>query len=654
MIKRLTPDSRKIRAPPALLGNAGYPGGGQKPGPWALGAMLLIGRRALELEPVVSAGFSWYNCPNILKAEGRRRKAAGQPGRDGITEMRTILFQACIFILALSAGPAQAEVMVQVMSVQDAATAEKEAARLFSQGIPASSRTEESGDGGLRHRVYVGPFETKADAEAAAAAMKKNGAIKEFLVKNIQPPEAAEPLPDPRPMNGLPNVPVVSAPAAESIAGLPAPPANLPVAETPTYGEPVSPEQARSLSSAGLSGVPQPGAALPPAGNLPTYGQMEAARPATPAGGLPLGLKPGDDLPGLAPPTPAPVSVNSLSTAPSAGDGSSLASFEFLVDLSSSMRRKSNCQGLVKDEAVARLVRKMNRRIPGRSYQAALRVFGYKYAMSKADLTTLYYGPAAYSREGLESAIGRLTAAEAITPISEGLKAAEADFAALPSPRALLTFSDFQESLGSGQPLEEVEKSRRRYGSSLALHTFYLTTQPEAEQLAKSMAKAGGGQAWDICNLLGDEEAFEGMMLTIFGSSDLCYNAPPGAEVDERGCWIAAYAQFFDFNKSEVKSEFRPRLVEAARIIKETVAATDQVVIAGFTDNVGSQEYNLELGRRRAQAVADILTDEGVPSSRLSVVSYGKDKPVADNGTDEGRARNRRVEFHVGAVPQSY
>jgi len=217
-----------------------------------------------------------------------------------------------------------------------------------------------------------------------------------------------------------------------------------------------------------------------------------------------------------------------------------------------------------------------------------------------------------------------------------------------------LTFSDFQEAAGFGQPLLEVENLRRRHGPGLTLYNFYITSVVEAERLARSLAKAGGGQAWDICTLLTDDEAFEGMMLTIFGSGDLCYNAPPGAEVDERGCWIAAYAQFFDFNKAEVKSEFRPRLAEAARIIKEGVASSDQVVIAGFTDNVGSQEYNLELGRRRAQAVADILVAEGVSAGRLSVVSYGKDKPVADNGTEEGRARNRRVEFHVGAVPQTY
>jgi hypothetical protein len=208
-------------------------------------------------------------------------------------------------------------------------------------------------------------------------------------------------------------------------------------------------------------------------------------------------------------------------------------------------------------------------------------------------------------------------------------------------------FSDFQESEGSGNPLQDVENASRKYGSDLTLHTCYITRQVEAERLAKRLAAAGGGQAWEICPLLVNEQSFEHMMQTIFGQGNLCYNAPPGAMVDERGCWVAAYSQFFDFNKAEVKSEFRVHLVDAARLIREHIPE-DRVVIAGFTDNVGSQEYNLELGRRRAQAVAEILIGEGVPAGQLSVVSYGKDRPVADNGTEDGRARNRRVEFHVG------
>ena len=581
----------------------------------------------------------------------------------GWCEMRVIL--AGILFLMFSAVPAQAEVMLQVMSVQDAVTAEKEATRLFNQGVPALSRTEEVDDGSLRHRIYVGPFETEADAAAAAAALKKSGTIKEFLVKNIE--DAAQP------EEAAPAVPILR--GDESIAGLPTAPADLPVAKTPTYGEAVSPEQARSLSKSGLAGVVQPGAAQPEAtqptavqrgavragagetaraaGELPTYGQMEAAAP--PAAVSPHGLKPGDDLPGLAPPAeslppppPAPISGNGPMTAPSAGDArSNLASFGFLVDLSSSMRQNSRCRGLTKEEAMVQLLRKMNSRIPGHPYQATFRVFGYKPALTRADFTTLYFGPGSYSREGFEGAISRLAAADSVTPLSDGLRGSREDLKSLPSPKTLLMFSDFQESGGSGDPLHEVESARRGHGSSLTLHTFYITSQVEAERLAKNLATAGGGQAWEICPLLVNEQSFEHMMQTIFGRGDLCYNAPPGAMVDERGCWVAAYSQFFDFNKAVVKDEFRGHLVAAARLMKEHIQ-NDRVVIAGFTDNVGSQEFNMELGRRRAQAVADILISEGVPAGQLSVVSYGKDRPVADNSTEEGRARNRRVEFHIG------
>jgi len=571
--------------------------------------------------------------------------------------MRLILIP--VFFLLFSAAPAPAEVLVQVMSVQEAAVADQEAARLFSQGVPALSRTEESADGQLRHRVYVGPFETEADAAAAAAALKKNGVIKEFLVKNVQPEEAADPGSDPpRLMTEIPDLSVLS--GGESIAGLPSAPADLPVAETPTYGEPVSQEQARNLT--GLTGVVQPGlsgtAAPGPANGPPTYGQMEAAPQTAPS--LPPGLSPGDDLPGLAPsagvpPAPTgPASGNTPVTAPSAGDGGELASFEFLVDLSSSMRRPANCRGLAKEQAVTQLLQKMNRRIPGRPYQAALRVFGYKQTLTREDFTTLYFGPGQYAREGLESSISRLAAADSITPISDGLKSAEADLKVLPSPKAVLTFSDFQQSEGSGQPLEVVDNARRRHSPGLTWHTFYVTREVEAERLAKNLARTGGGQAWNICSLLANDQAFEKMMLTIFGpGDDLCRNAPPGAEVDERGCWIAAFSQFFDFDKAVVKNEFRPRLAEAARLIREHVDPSHQVVVAGFTDNVGSPEYNLRLGRQRAQAVADLLRDEGVPADRLSVVSYGEERPIADNDTAEGRARNRRVEFHVGGVPEA-
>jgi hypothetical protein len=133
---------------------------------------------------------------------------------------------------------------------------------------------------------------------------------------------------------------------------------------------------------------------------------------------------------------------------------------------------------------------------------------------------------------------------------------------------------------------------------------------------------------------------------------DLCPNTPFGAAVDERGCWVVAYANFFDFNKAEVKSRYLPPLVSAAEILSNNPGV--KVNIEGHTDSVGSDEYNLNLGLRRAEAVRDVLASNGVGFDRMTVSSKGKRQPVSDNGSARGRSLNRRVEIHVsdsGAPP---
>jgi outer membrane protein OmpA-like peptidoglycan-associated protein len=88
---------------------------------------------------------------------------------------------------------------------------------------------------------------------------------------------------------------------------------------------------------------------------------------------------------------------------------------------------------------------------------------------------------------------------------------------------------------------------------------------------------------------------------------------------------------------------------EAEGLLREFVAklkaANENVYleIQGHTDNVGSEEYNLRLGEKRAEAVRRFLSAEGIPLHRMSVISYGESAPVADNKSREGRAANRRV-----------
>ena len=69
------------------------------------------------------------------------------------------------------------------------------------------------------------------------------------------------------------------------------------------------------------------------------------------------------------------------------------------------------------------------------------------------------------------------------------------------------------------------------------------------------------------------------------------------------------------------------------------------VKIEGHTDNIGTKEYNQKLSERRAKSVANYLIDKGVDSSKVTTEGFGFSRPIADNKTKEGRAKNRRTEM---------
>ncbi|GAB6196381.1 OmpA family protein [Lysobacter xanthus] len=107
---------------------------------------------------------------------------------------------------------------------------------------------------------------------------------------------------------------------------------------------------------------------------------------------------------------------------------------------------------------------------------------------------------------------------------------------------------------------------------------------------------------------------------------------------------IALYGLYFDTNKSTVKDASRPTLEQIATLLKDAPALKLQVV--GHTDNVGDAAANLKLSTRRADAVvAALVEDFGIDEARLQAAGAGMTKPIADNGSEAGRAKNRRVEL---------
>ncbi len=102
---------------------------------------------------------------------------------------------------------------------------------------------------------------------------------------------------------------------------------------------------------------------------------------------------------------------------------------------------------------------------------------------------------------------------------------------------------------------------------------------------------------------------------------------------------------FFDFNKSNLKPEGRQLLDQVAAQLNTIKLET--VIAVGYTDSIGSVDYNLGLGQRRADAVKAYLVSKGIAADRIYTESKGKADPIASNATAEGRAKNRRVEVEI-------
>ncbi len=101
----------------------------------------------------------------------------------------------------------------------------------------------------------------------------------------------------------------------------------------------------------------------------------------------------------------------------------------------------------------------------------------------------------------------------------------------------------------------------------------------------------------------------------------------------------------FDTGKSDLKPAAQSNLQQMAEIMKKY--PENVLTVQGYTDNTGSQKINEELSKKRAEAVKGALVSYGMPAETIAVQGLGPTNPVADNGTPEGRMKNRRVEIQV-------
>jgi len=135
---------------------------------------------------------------------------------------------------------------------------------------------------------------------------------------------------------------------------------------------------------------------------------------------------------------------------------------------------------------------------------------------------------------------------------------------------------------------------------------------------------------------------------------DRCPDTPRGMDVDADGCSVQVIPVRveldvkFDFNKANVKPESQADIKTLADFMHQYPRTSTRV--EGHTDAIGSAAYNQRLSERRANAVKQVLVNQyGIDPARVGSVGYGKTRPIADNGSEAGRALNRRVEAQVEA-----
>lgn len=100
---------------------------------------------------------------------------------------------------------------------------------------------------------------------------------------------------------------------------------------------------------------------------------------------------------------------------------------------------------------------------------------------------------------------------------------------------------------------------------------------------------------------------------------------------------------FFDYDKAEIREEYKSYLKTMAQIV---LSHSDlRIKVTGHTDGDGSDSYNLDLSKRRAQAILAFFLEQGLTAERVEIDFQGKRNPIAPNNTSEGKQRNRRVDF---------
>ncbi|HFQ88912.1 MAG TPA: hypothetical protein ENK27_02450 [Desulfobulbus sp.] len=299
--------------------------------------------------------------------------------------------------------------------------------------------------------------------------------------------------------------------------------------------------------------------------------------------------------------------------------------FLILYDAADTMARPYHDSGMTRLEAEKQILARSNAALPALDWQAGL------YPMWKPGLwlegATMgfrpYYRLQNYDRAAFGRAIDRLPVHPTGPPMLQvGLMKLE-HLLGLPGRTQVILFSDGRHSTAAGletEPLAQARKLAKKFDVCFTIVSSADTA--EGRKLLADIASVNScSQVMDFDTVFDHPEHLLGkLVMAASGFDDV----------------------LFDFDRYAIRPQAMPNLDRLGRFLRQHADA--YVVLSGFTDNIGSEAYNLRLSRQRAESVRNYLAKKfGIARKRMLLYWYGLARPVAPNTTPEGRQRNRRV-----------
>jgi OOP family OmpA-OmpF porin len=312
-----------------------------------------------------------------------------------------------------------------------------------------------------------------------------------------------------------------------------------------------------------------------------------------------------------------------------------------LFDTSSSSNEMVPGKSISKIQAAKNLMKERNAWLPDLGYQAGL----YIYTGHETMVGTFkeVYGVQPYNREQFAAAIDQLPdKGQGGTTLNAGLSPLRKVVAGLSGKTAILMFTDGKVTRmrGTKQPVEIAREIAR--DNDVCFYLISSATDEVNAQMLETVSTVNAcSRVIPIAAFMDNPQYLSGALFTVRTTSYTRLKPMTqtvGVFVDDI---------LFDFDSSVLRSEYNGKLDELGDYLVKNPDAF--LVVGGFADSAGDDEYNMWLSKRRALSIKSYLLETyNIDSDRVVLQWFGEQNPAADNATDEGRQLNRRVELAVG------